>query len=276
MSEVKFKEGVRRELQRRVEALEARVRNLDIQRPCEHLLNPGFELEVAGQSLFGWQSRIGATGVVELDANTRHMGSQSLHLVSQDAVGVAAQSNLFPMPATGQLVLRVYVHAKQVEEQARFYIALEDDRDGQTYRQYTTLDKAALAGAQQGWSWYEFGVNDVPLGSERKMRIQFYLAGPGEIWVDDVQLSDLRFVESQRVDLVKQLSAAKKALVEQRVMDCLRLVDDYWPRYLVAHVPPAAPVDLKLAKKPKQPASGAAEQPGLGQRIRGFLPKLWR
>ena len=112
-----------------------------------------------------------------MDANTRHMGSQSLHLVSQDAVGVAAQSNLFPMPATGQLVLRVYVHAKQVEEQARFYIALEDDRDGQTYRQYTTLDKAALAGAEQGWSWYEFGVNDVPLGSERKMRFSFIWLG---------------------------------------------------------------------------------------------------
>gem|GEM_PF-1350311 len=276
MHEVRTAAVASQELEQRIEAIEVRARNLDVQRPYEQLLNPGFELEVAGQPLFGWQPRIGAVGTVALDAQTKHLGSQSLHLTSQDDVGVAVQSNLFPMPATGQLVLRAYVHAERIEEQTRFYIKLEDAWDGRTYRQYTTLDRKKLAKAENGWSGYEFGVNDVPFGSGGKMRVQFYLAGSGEIWLDDVQLSDLRFAESQRVDLVKQISAAKKSLKAGQVMDCLRLVDDYGSRYLVAHVAPADPMDLKLAKKPKQPASEEVEQPGLGQRIRGFLPKLWR
>jgi hypothetical protein len=275
MTQVEVEGAVRQELERRIEAIEVRARNLDIQHSYDQLLNPGFEQAVAKDAMIGWQPRIGAAGKVELDTDTKHTGSQSLHLLSLDAVGVAAQSNLFPMPPTGQLILQVFVHAEQLKAQTRFYIALEDEQNGRTYRQYTTLDKDALKQAEEGWAWFEFGVNDVPFGTKGKMRIQFYLAGPGELWVDDVQLRDLQFAESQRVDMVKQLSAAKRALKEGQWIDCLRLVDDYWPQFLIAHVPPAIPMDLKQAKRSKPPVREAAPQQGLGQKIRGFIPKRW-
>lgn len=265
-----------RDLEQRIGAIQSRTGNLDIRRPYNQLLNPGFELAGDESEIVGWQPRIGRVGAVELDAVTKHSGNRALHLASADALGVAVQSNLFPMPETGQLILSLYVRSENIGEQTRLHIALEDDADGRNYRQFTTLGgEHPLAGE---WSWYEFPVNDIPLDGGGPMRVQLYLTGPGEVWIDDVQLSDLQFAESQRIDLVKRVNAARRALDEGQVMDCLRLVDDYWPRYLVEHVPPALAPHLSTAKSPKksQPQEATEENQGFGDRLKGIIPKFWR
>jgi hypothetical protein len=142
-------------------------------------------------------------------------------------------------------------------------------------QRYAALADQALSSR---WSECEFAVDDLPLGTDAKMRVQFHLAGAGEALVDDVRLYDLRFADAQRVELSKRLIGAKSALEEGQLMDCQRLVDAYLPRQLVEHVPPPAlaantPVDATLRD------TASAEEPakkGLAPRIRGMVPKILR
>ncbi len=268
-------------LAKRIEAIEIRTSNLDIRRPYHQLLNPGFELEDARSAIVGWQPQSGDGSSVELDLVTKHSGRRSLHMKSNDATGVALQSNSFAMPETGQLVLSAYVRAGQTGEQTRLHIALEDDADGRTFRQIAMLDFAAMRREQppaDDWSQYEFSVDDIPFDPNGQMRVQFYLSGQGEVWIDDVELCDLQFVESERVDLVKRMVAARRALDQGRLMDCLRLVDDFGPRFLVEYVPPAAVSSERLAKSRQPPVAEkkTEEHQGFGQRVKGLMPKLWR
>ncbi len=48
MTQVEVEGAVRQELERRIEAIELRARNLDIQRSYDQLLNPGFEQAADG------------------------------------------------------------------------------------------------------------------------------------------------------------------------------------------------------------------------------------
>ncbi len=98
-----------------------------------------------------------------------------------------------------------------------------------------------------------------------------------------MQLSDLRFADNERVDLIKRYYAAQRALEEGKTVDCLRLVDDYWPRYLMEHVPPAEQIPVQTARAPGErdlegPESARPDEkkPGFGSKLRGWVPKVWR
>jgi hypothetical protein len=120
---------------------------------------------------------------------------------------------------------------------AQLYAWIEYESGGAMRQRYATLANESLGA---GWSECEFAVDDLPLGVDADMRVQFHLTGSGEAWVDDVRLYDLRFADAQRVELSKRLLGAKSALEDGQLMDCQRLVDAYLPRRLVEHVPPPA------------------------------------
>src|SRR5690606_38864301 len=103
-----------------------------------------------------------------------------------------------------------------------------------------------------------------------------HLAGPGQAWIDDVRLYDLRFSKSQRDALAKRLYAAKTALEENQFIDCQRLVEGYWPRRLVEYLPPTS-----LAGKPADAAAAPAasdgkSSKGFNDRLRGIVPRILR
>ncbi len=106
------------------------------------------------------------------------------------------------------------------------------------------------------------------------MLLEFHLTGQAELLIDDIDLYDLWFDSARRRALVKRNFAAKTALDEGQVIDCQRLVDGYWSRYLVEHVPPVkTPI---VAKQPPAPESKPEKPAGLGDRLRGWLPRIWR
>jgi hypothetical protein len=115
--------------------------------------------------------------------------------------------------------------------------------------------------------------------------VRFQLFGQAEVLVDDVELHDLRFDSARRGALVKRIYAAKTALEEGQLVDCQRLVDGYWSRYLVENVPPAAAATPSIAKQPPAPeatpppAEGkqpVKEPPAFGERLRNWVPRIWR
>jgi hypothetical protein len=280
---ISLDELARSQLQRRIEEIESRTGNLNIQRPYLQLQNPGFEMQEAGERIFGWQTPGGAPGAVSLVSDEAHAGDRALRIKNEGAAGVAVESHLFPMPKTGQLVVGAFVKGRNVGPDAQLHIVLEDGQNGRGYLQYATLNAAQLAASD--WTRYEFPVDDIPFEGGGQLRIRFQLFGRGEVLIDDVELYDLRFDSARRGALVKRVYAAKTALEENQFVDCQRLVDGYWSRYLVEFVPPVETGGASLAKQPPAPnppdeAEEAkrelSESRGFGGRLRNWMPRLWR
>jgi hypothetical protein len=258
------------QLVRRIDEIEQRMSNLSVERAYNKLENPQFELIADNGRLVGWQPRVGQAGGVDVphDATGR-----CVHLRSEDALGVAVQSHLFAVPATGQLTVRAKVRTASMQPGAQLYTWIEYQSGGAMTQRYVALGGERPLEAT--WTECEIAIDDLPLASTAQMRIQFHLTGSGEAWVDDVRLYDLRFSNAQCVELAKRLYAAKSALDEGQLMDCQRLVEGYWPRRLVEQFPTAA-----LAAKPTEAAAPAApaESPpkSFGTRIRGIVPRILR
>ncbi|MCA9231098.1 MAG: hypothetical protein KDA57_10625 [Planctomycetales bacterium] len=264
------------DLRQRIDAVESRTGNLDIRRRYPQLQNPGFELETEGVAIVGWQPLLGSHGEAEVVSSDAHSGSRALRIHSEDEAGAAVQSSLFPMPETGQLMLSGLVRGVAVTPEARLHIILEDAENGRTYRQYAVLGGARAI--DEAWSRFEFPVDEIPFATAGQMRVQFHLIGKAEVLLDDIELYDLQFDKLQRGALVKGVYAAKTALDEGQVIDCLHLVEQYWSRYLIEYVPA---VEAKVLREAKQPArieasEGEAGSQGIGDRFRGWVPKLWR
>jgi hypothetical protein len=208
---------------------------------------------------------------VEDKADAVRPVGRSVHLRSEDALGVAVQSHLFAIPETGQLMVRAHVRTAELQPGAQLYAWVEYESGGAMRQRYV-----AVGGEPQGGAWQdcEFAVEDLPLASDGQMRVQFHLTGVGQAWVDDVRLYDLRFGDAQRMELSKRLLGAKAALEEGQLMDCQRLVDGYLPRRLVEYIPPPA-----LAAKPSDVSPTAPEKSapkGVGARIKGMVPRILR
>ncbi|QDT73930.1 hypothetical protein [Lacipirellula limnantheis] len=260
-------------LARQVAAYEQRMANLEVERPYSELQNPDFELVGDAGQMLGWQPRIGAAGVVELAAETAPVTGRSLHLKSEDALGVAVQSHLFPIPSTGQVTVRARIRGDGLQPGSQLYAWFEYQSGGVTRQHYVAIGAERPVGA--AWSDYEFAVDDLPLASSGQMRIQFHLVGQGEAWIDDVRMFDLRFSKEQRYQISKRLYAAKTALEEGQLMDCQRLIDGYWPRLFVEQAPVAS-IASKPADATTAPKATQADEQGISDRLRGMVPRILR
>ena len=113
-----------------------------------------------------------------------------------------------------------------------------------------------------------FQVDDLPLEGLSQLHVRFDLMGQGEVWVDDVQLFDLAFNERELRALYKLITLADVTLQNGQVGDCMRLLDGYWPRFLVQHVPLGA--GEAVAARPPENRS-AAPPPPLRHRRAGWI-----
>ena len=269
-------ELVRSALEHRIWEIEARTGNLNIERPYLQLQNPGFELRDSGQRIVGWQPRFGTAGAVCLESKPVHGGENALRLKSENALGVAVQSHLFPMPETGQLAVSVFLRRAHWDPGAQLRIVIEDGSGGHAYHKFAVLADEKSLDAQ--WKRYDFPVDDIPLNSADQMYIRFHLTGKAEVMIDDVELCDLRFNEAQRAAAAKRIYAAKNTLAQGHVVDCLQVVDAYWSRYLVEYVPPLELAPVTLAKQPRDPPVKVDEEDskGFGERVRQWVPRIWR
>jgi hypothetical protein len=264
----------RADLATRLGEIEKRMSGLDFERPYPQLANPDFQVVDAEELMPGWQPRIGTVGHVAISAPPDQPDGRSLHLRSEDALGVAAQSTLFPLPASGQLTIRAQVRVGKLAPDAKLYAWVEYATSEGSRTSHRPLNGSL---SSNGWTTCEATFDDLPIAAAGPMRVQFHLAGPGEAWVDDIALFDFRIASGQRLELLKRLLTAQKALEAGQLVDCQRWVDSYWPRYLVEYVPapgpdpagPGAP-DIRVAARPDEsrpPAGSKNAAPGFGDRV---------
>ena len=259
----------------KIQDIETRAGNLNLEREYHQLQNPGFEVEEGTARIFGWQTRKGTVGNITIESSPVRSGARALRLQSADQLGVAVQSHLFPIPETGVLIAGASFWANHIDPQAQLYLIVESDDDGKTYQQVRRISSEELL--TQQWVRLELPTDGLPVGVRQQLRIRLQVVGNADLLVDDVSLCDLRFNDQRRAELVKRIYAAKTALDADEIVDCLRLVNEYWSRYLVEYVPPLDRAPIALAK---QPNASTSEQPDkrkkMGGRLRGFVPRIWR
>ena len=84
---------------------------------------------------------------------------------------------------------------------------------------------------------FEYQINDLPLADLGPLTIRFEHTGRGNVWLDDVVISDLYFSENERKELSRLITQAHFALTEGKFVECGRLLDGNWPRFLQRYVP---------------------------------------
>lgn len=270
--------GVRQKLERRIEDLVARVRALSNPRPLAVIQNPDFEQPPENENIAGWTASAPMGGRVALDSRFTHGGDQSVVLAGSGQA-VSITSAPFDPPSTGRLAVEVYLRATNPQERPSLRFAVEGKVQGGVFDQHGVIpvDTSAAPG---GWELYRFPIPNLPTEGLSQLRVRFDLVGAGEIWIDDVQLFDLRFEGPELLELGKLVSLASVYLEKGQFVDCARLLDGYWPQFLIANVALAAP-DRPLAARP-QPAPAApaappveeAKKPGIFDSLRSYVPKF--
>ncbi|MGO8691385.1 MAG: family 10 glycosylhydrolase [Thermoguttaceae bacterium] len=252
--------------------------------PVRVLDNPSFQRPAtAADPVPGWavSRRPGVT--VQLDKTQRHAGGQSVR-ISSDGPVACLVSRRFDPPATGRLWMSVWLRVADAHRQPPLRLALQGQLDGRDYYRFAAIGQPQTPGRPgipiaPAWRPFIFQVDDLPLEGLSPLHVRFDLMGPGEVWVDDVQLFDLAFNEPELRALYKLVTLADVNLQNGQIGDCMKLLDGYWPRFLVEHVPLAVePPAGTIAAKPDEPPavdnSADAPHTGLMDRMKNMLPRF--
>ncbi len=250
--------------------------------PLRVVPNPSFEAAAPDGAIAGWDHSRGANVLVEIDRTSGHDGQSSLHLASRGADGSPApvvwvRSDPFPPPATGRLSLIAKIRIADRARQPMLRLAIEGKLNGREYYR-----KANVGAAENGegalpltgeWGSYRFPLNALPLSGLSELRVGFDLMGEGEVWIDNVEVYDLYFEDSERSDLSKNFALAGVQLDSGELLETQRFVEGYWPRFLRRHVGlvdgrPQPAAGIAAPPLPNLPAAGAgrakAGDPGSG------------
>lgn len=266
---------IRAALEKRLSDLGDRVAALASPPLLDVLSNPGFDAPAGqGGAIPGWTPFGGPGIVAALDTTWRHNGTHALRLASRGPAGGVA-SLPFAAPATGRLSLSVWLRVADPSRQPPLRLTVAGKVGGRDFFRSAWVGQSpelpAVPAIPAEWTQFYVHVFDLPLDNTGYIHLRFELTGPGEVWIDDIQLCELFFTEKERKALVRLLTPADLMLQNGQVGECLRLLEGYWSRFLVAHVPlPQTPV----VQKPEAPSGAGGEPAARSARLLDRL-KTW-
>jgi hypothetical protein len=263
---------VKTRLRERIGQLVARAASLGQRRKLDALANPDFELPPAQDqpSPRGW-TLIGNTDAkAELDVQQKHSGNAAVRLISQGNVS-SLISDPIRAPRTGRLAFTAWVKMAP-SFQGPLRLAVSGQHEGQEFY------RPGIAQPSDEWKLFEFKADDLPLSQLEDLRIRFDLMGRGEVWIDDIEVVDLRFTDNERTELSRILTHAHFALEGSQLDDCRRLLEGHWAGFLTQHVPlPTGPVavdrrPVRSATLPeRKQGAPPADDPWWKRRLPHFL-----
>ncbi|MDZ4818888.1 MAG: family 10 glycosylhydrolase [Planctomycetota bacterium] len=275
-------EEARLALEQRINDLRRRRIVLEDPSPLSILANASFEKSTAANEAADWtllmQEANSATATV--DANQAWDGKSSLRLVSRKG-GAALCSAEFEPPRTGRLSLSVWMRIADAEKPPSVRLAIDGNINGAEYHPFAVIGAKSDSVLHTRWAKYIFPIEDLPTEGLSPLRIRFDLIGPGEVWIDHVQLVDLAFNQDERDQLDKLIQLWIFKLQAGQWGECQHELDSYWARYLAANVPLMQPAASPATVDRQTPASGSpgetgqekqATRPGMMDR----LNKLWK
>ncbi|MCE5268484.1 MAG: hypothetical protein LLG00_11425 [Planctomycetaceae bacterium] len=278
--ETTWPEFVEAELGSAIRRLGARAAALRTPPPLDVIANPGFERpQAADGAIPDWTATDHRGTTVQLDKNEKHAGRQSVKLASDGPVACLV-SRPFVAPATGRLAISVWLRVADGSRQPPLRLALEGKLHGRDYYRFGPVGVATgpdqrTDAISSEWGEYVVQINDLPLEGLNSLRVRFDLMGPGEVWLDDVQLYGLAFNRAEMVELSKLIALADVKLQQREIGDCLHLLEGYWPRFLEENVslPTDATPAERMATKPRDPNAKQPERTGWYNRMKDMLPE---
>ena len=276
------------QLEARIKDLGERSSALSYPRPREGWpKNHDFEEPSADPATVPRWSGAPQPGTLVLDRQEKSSGTQSVRLSATGPEPAWLCSDPIEPPETGRLAISVWLRVADASRQPPLRLAAEWSIDGRTEYRYAALGRS-IAGEKEEpiparWKQYVFPIPDLPIDGISQLRVRLDLMGPGEVWVDNVQLFDLLFDgKTELVELIKMISLHAGKLQEGKVGDCQQFLDSYWPRFLVAHVPlvntPTPSEPIRTAAQPSKPAQPPKEEkkPGVLERLKSWVPERLR
>lgn len=270
-------QAAKAELAARIKDLENR--DLTAPRAYTALHNPSFEPVGGAGPPAGWRLT-SKSAAVELDATSPKDGTTCVYFRNEAGVG-ALESDPFPTPPTGQLAMTVFVRGQQMAAGSELRMIIETKQEGQLYRRSAIVAPTPETAPEQ-WQSKAILVNDLPLEAHGDMRIRFEMSGPGEVWLDGVNLYDLlfplkfyKFEQAEIMRFVRLNHDTKTAFDDDRIVDCAHDMEKYWSRFLAEYTPriqPAVqpvPQQAPLATPPKQ---NEQPVPSISEKIKKVFP----
>jgi hypothetical protein len=246
------------------------------------LANPGFEQPAKEGQIPGWLMTRQAGVAVEVTGQGPAAGRQSASITSQGPVA-SLVSEWLPAPRTGRLAVLVALRTDNAAVQPPFRVALEIQEPGSSdpsrreYRPVPIGAAPALTPLRDNWGKFIVPFDELSSSSGTEVRIRFDLMAAGRVHVDEVQLFHLSFSAGEQVALTKIVTLADTQLRGDRMADCARLLDSYWPRFLFNHVPPGS--GLAAQREPvapgphrPQPVQEKPEGTGVLDRLKKLKP----
>ena len=259
MCRVHVDEAVKQNLMDQIHGVKARITALDKHVPLPVLENPGFEQAESGDSPTGWTHARGQGIKISVDSQQPHSGSRSLRMQSSGPVAWVRSAPFAP-PTTGRLSIYVWLRVANKEQQPPLRLAVEGTLDGQPYKNSVSVGQGKdTSPIEPGWGvqGYLAQLDNLPLTGLSDLRIAFDMMGPGEVWIDDVEVHDLWFLPNEQNELTKRAAVAQFQLEEGNLSDCLRYLEGYWPRFLMRYVP----LDTLLVSEAPAAQSATAAPP---------------
>jgi hypothetical protein len=103
------------------------------------------------------------------------------------------------------------------------------------------------------------------------LQIGFDLMGPGQVWIDQVQVFDMWFLPKERDELMIQFGLAKRALSKGEITNCLRALSGYWSKFLNHNV---AANDLRTAALPPAPKPDSKPPVSIDKKASSVFDKM--
>ncbi len=228
------------DLRNGIDDLRKRVNQLRDPPPLRVLGNPDFELASEDDLLPGWDRSRGADITTQIVAGQGRAGSNALRIRSDGPVAWV-RSNSFPVPATRRISVWVWLRIDDPNKQPPLQLAIEGRLDGQPYYRPARVGAGddrlgAPPPLTADWACYLVRIDDLPTHGLTDLRVAIDLMGPGDVWIDDVQVFDRWFDKTERNELLKKIALANFYLGKGEVAQCEHVLRGYWPEFLRRHV----------------------------------------
>ncbi len=264
-----------------------RLPNIRDPHAIDVISNAGFETPALKGMPPGWAISEGAHVGVEIDDRGPYEGKQSLHLINRtpksDPTAVAwIRSSDFEPPPTRRIAVTVWMRTASDNAQPTVRIAFDGRYQGRGYYRWANVGKSEDGSASNPlstqWKKYVFALEGLPEQGLSDLQVGFDLIGPGEVWIDHVELFDV-WVNEREFDHLTRSAALAELQIERGHYDhCCRFLASPWPDFLrrsggIKREPDDA--QSKSASAGKTPAK-TSNRPGMMERFKGLVPRLKR
>jgi hypothetical protein len=237
---VEFPVNAEQPLRAQLVKLQSKLAKASKATPLDVLSNTNFS--PANQpTLNGWSFGQQPASNIRLEQRSGKNESAAL-LLSSEGQTVWIRSNSFAPPETGRLSVSVWLKTEDPQRQPPLRLAIEGQTENSDYYRFGSIGALAPESESkrvtQQWQRFAVHFDDLPVQGIENLRIGFDLMGAGQVWIDDVAVYDRWFDGNDTKAITQMLASASLMLTQPEKLDqCRRILNSYWPRFLDEHFP---------------------------------------